>query len=143
MAVRGYLHDSSNLGGHMELISAVFSSALVFVAVVVQHISNVSRRGASYVMSSRPEPAPMDGFSGRATRTLQNNLESCSMYAPVALAIVILHRETTITYYAALIYMLARVVFTFCYWFKVEGLRSMAWLVGMICTVTVIVRLLN
>jgi uncharacterized MAPEG superfamily protein len=126
----------------MELISVVFSSALVFVAVVVQHIGNVSRRGVSYVMSSRSEPAPTDGFSGRAARTLQNNLESCAMYAPVAIAIVILQRESTITYYAALIYMLARAVFAFCYWLKVEGLRSMAWLGGMICTATMFARLL-
>ncbi|MFX7849482.1 MAPEG family protein, partial [Acinetobacter baumannii] len=88
--------------------------------VLVQHFNNVVRRGAGYVMSSRSEPAPADGFSGRAARTLQNNLESCAMYAPVALAIVIMHRESTITSIAALIYMAARIIFAFCYWFKIE-----------------------
>ncbi len=42
----------------------------------------------------------------------------------------------------ALIYMLARAVFNFGYWFKVEGLRSMAWLGSMICTATMFARLL-
>jgi len=118
----------------MELISAVFASALVFVAVLVQHMNNVHGKGVGYVLSSRAEPPPSDGFAGRATRTLQNNLESCAMYAPVALAIVALHKETHLTTLAALVYMLARVTFDLCYWFAVPGLRSTAWLTGMICT---------
>lgn len=116
----------------MELMSVVFSSALVFLAVLVQHFNNMSRKGVGYVLSSRSEPPGADGFTGRATRTLQNNLESCAMYAPVALAIVVLHKQSTLSFYAALIYMLARVVFALCYWFNVSGLRSTAWLVGMI-----------
>ena len=91
----------------MELMSAVFSSALVFVAVLVQHLTNVSRKGVGYVLSSRSEPPAADGFAGRAARTLQNNLESWPMYAPVALAIVVLHKELNLSYYAALIYMVA------------------------------------
>jgi hypothetical protein len=63
----------------MELVSAVFSSALAFLAVLMQHMTNVSRNGVGYVLSSRPEPPTADGFAGRTTRTLQNNLESCDM----------------------------------------------------------------
>jgi uncharacterized MAPEG superfamily protein len=123
----------------MVLISAVFASALVFLAVLVQHMNNVTGKGVGYVLSSRAEPPPSDGFAGRATRTLQNNLESCAMYAPVALAIVFLHKETHLTYLAALAYMLARVAFDLCYWFNVPGLRSTAWLTGMICTAILMV----
>lgn len=65
------------------------------------------------------------------------------MYAPVALAIVVLHKESNLSYYAALIYMVARAVFAFCYWFKVAGLRSAAWLAGMICTAIMIVGVLS
>ena len=126
----------------MELMSAVFSLALVFVAVLVQHLTNVSRKGVGYVLSSRSEPPAADGFAGRATRTLQNNIESCAMYAPVALAIVVLHEGSNLSYYAALIDIVARAVFAFCYWFKVAGLRSTAWLAGMICTAIMIVGVL-
>ena len=118
----------------MELISAIFASALVLLAVLVQHVTNISRSGVSYVLSSRSEPPAADGFAGRAARTLQNNLESCAMYAPVALAIVILHKESILSYWAALIYIVARAVFDFCYWFKVEGIRSTAWLTGIVAT---------
>ena len=123
----------------MELMSVVFASALVFMAVLVQHMNNVKGNGVGYVLSSRAEPPPSDGFAGRATRTLQNNLESCAMYAPVALVIVFLHKETHLTYLAALVYMLARITFDLCYWFNVRGLRSTAWLTGMICTAIMMV----
>ena len=123
----------------MELISAVFASALVFLTVLVQHMNNMTGKGVGYVLSSRAEPAPSDGFPGRATRTLQNNLESCAMYAPVALAIVFLHKESHLTYLAALAYMLARVIFDLCYWLNVPGLRSAAWLAGMISTAILMV----
>ena len=118
----------------MELISVIFASALVLVAVLVQHVTNISRKGVGYVLSSRSEPPASDGFAGRAARTLQNNLESCVMYAPVALAIVVLHKQSTLSYWVALIYIVARGVFDLCYWFKVEGIRSMAWLTGIVAT---------
>ena len=126
----------------MDLISAVFASALVFLAVLVQHMNNVHGKGVAYVLSSRTEAPPSDGFSGRATRTLQNNLESCAMYAPVALAIVVLHKESHLTALAALVYMLARAAFDICYWFAVPGLRSTAWLTGMICTAILMIGVL-
>lgn len=118
----------------MELASAVFACALVFLAVLVQHFTNISRKGVGYVLSSRSEPPALDGFAGRAARTLQNNLESCAMYAPVALAIVALHKESTLSYWAAASYVAVRVVFDLCYWFKLEGLRSGAWFGGMVAT---------
>jgi uncharacterized MAPEG superfamily protein len=126
----------------MELTSAVVASALVLVAVLVQHFTNIALRGVSYVLSSRSEPAVTDGFSGRAARTLQNNLESCAMYAPVALVIVVLHKQSVFSYWAALAYIIARVVFDLCYWLKVEGVRSAAWFTGIVATVIMVASLL-
>lgn len=126
----------------MELLSAVFASALVFLSVLVQHMNNVHGKGVAYVLSSRAEPPAASAFTGRATRTLQNCIESCAMYAPVALAIVVLHKESYLTYYAALIYMIVRVIFVFSYWFGVIGLRSAAWSVGMICAAVMIAGIL-
>lgn len=127
----------------MELASAVFASALVFLAVLVQHFTNISRKGVGYVLSSRSEPPAADGFAGRAARTVQNNLESCAMYAPVALAIVVLHKQSALSYWAALIYVVARAVFDLCYWLKVRGVRSVAWLIGIIATAVMIVCVLQ
>ncbi len=59
----------------IEAISAVFAAVLVWLSALVQHLTNASQRGPQYVMSDSSVPPPMEGFFGRATRTLANNIE--------------------------------------------------------------------
>ena len=33
------------------------------------------------------------------------------------------------------VHAVTRVIFTLCYWLKINALRSLSWLVGMICIV--------
>jgi len=117
----------------IEAVSVVFAAVLVWVSALVQHISNASQRGPQYVISDRSVPPPMEGFFGRATRTLANNIESALMYAPPVVVILLLHRSTWVSHLSAATYIAARVVFALSYWLKIAGLRSLAWLVGMIC----------
>lgn len=117
----------------IEAISVVFVAVSVWVSALVQHIGNASQRGPQYVMSDRSAPPPMEGFFGRATRTLANNIESALMYAPPMVVILLLHRSTWVSQLSAVTYIAARVVFAFSYWLKIVGVRSLAWLVGMIC----------
>lgn len=77
--------------------------------------------------------APLQGFFGRATRTLANNIESTLMWAPPVLAILILHRTTWLSQLFAVAYIGVRIIFTLSYWLKIPVLRSLAWFAGMIC----------
>ncbi len=121
----------------MEAISVVFAAALVWVAALVQHLTNTALRGPHWVMSDRSVPPPLEGFFGRATRTLANNIESALMYAPPVVVILLLHQTTAITHLTAETYIGARVIFALSYWFKIPVVRSTAWLVGMICCAVV------
>ena len=123
----------------IEMISVIFAALLVWLSALVQHFSNVSRRGREYVISDRSVPPEMQGFYGRATRTLANNIESALMWVPPLVIILMLHRMTKASELSAEIYVVARVVFTLSYWFKIQGVRSLAWLVGMICCGAVVV----
>jgi uncharacterized MAPEG superfamily protein len=118
----------------MELWSACFASFMVFVAVLVQHAANTRFGGAAYVLSTRDTPPNYGPAFGRITRTLQNNLESCAMYAPLAIAVALTHRESVMTWTVAVAYVFARIVFNVSYWFGINGVRSVAWLVGMVST---------
>jgi uncharacterized MAPEG superfamily protein len=117
----------------IEAISVVFAALLVWVSALVQHFSNVSQRGPQYVMSDRSVSPPLEGFFGRATRTLANNIESALMWAPSVVVIVMLHRTTWASQLSAVTYIGARLVFALSYWFKIPVVRSLAWFVGMIC----------
>lgn len=117
----------------IEAISVVFAALLVWLSALVQHFSNVFQRGPQYVVSDRSVSPPLEGFFGRATRTLANNIESALMWAPPVVVILMLHRTTWASQLSAETYIAARVVFALSYWFKIPVVRSLAWFVGMIC----------
>jgi uncharacterized MAPEG superfamily protein len=117
----------------IEAISVVFAAVLVWLSALVQNVSNASERGAKYVMSDRSVSPPLQGFFGRATRTLANNIESALMWVPPVVVILMLHRTTWISQLSAEAYIVARIVFALSYWLKIPVVRSLAWLVGMIC----------
>jgi uncharacterized MAPEG superfamily protein len=117
----------------IEAISVVFAALLVWLSALVQHFSNVSQRGPQYVVSDRSVSPPLEGFFGRATRTLANNIESALMWVPPVVVILMLHRTTWASQLSAETYICARVVFALSYWFKIPVVRSLAWFVGMIC----------
>ena len=117
----------------IEAISVVFAALMVWMAALVQHFSNVTVRGLQYAMSDRSVPPTLEGFFGRATRTLANNIESALMWAPPSVVIILLHRESWATQLSAVTYIATRAVFALSYWFNISVVRSLAWFVGMIC----------
>lgn len=117
----------------IEAISVVFAGFLVWLSAFVQHFGNVSQRGAKYAVSDRSVSAPQEGFFGRATRTLGNNIESALMWVPSVVVILFLHHNSWASQLSAVTYIGARTVFAFSYWFKIPVVRSLAWFVGMIC----------
>jgi uncharacterized MAPEG superfamily protein len=117
----------------IEVASVTFAAFLVWASVLVQHLSNVARRGAGYVMSDRSVPPDMSGFFGRATRTLSNNIESALMYVPSTLLVIFNGGAGSLSGYVASTYILARLIFTASYLLNIPNVRSLAWLIGMIC----------
>ena len=117
----------------VEAISVIFAGVLIWLSALVQHATNVVERGSEYVISDRSVSPLMEGFFGRATRTLANNVESALMWVPPVIVILMLHRTTWLSEWFAAAYICARFVFAISYWLKIPVVRSMAWFVGMIC----------
>ncbi|WP_169799503.1 MAPEG family protein [Novosphingobium lentum] len=115
----------------MEAQSLIFAGILIWVSVLVQHVTNMKTRGAQFLMSDRSAPLSEDGLTGRATRTLRNNIESIAMYVPIAAVAVAMDVTTPVTYWSAITWMVVRTTFSIGYWLKINMLRSLSWLVGM------------
>ena len=81
----------------IEAISVVFAAFMVWLSALVQNVSNVSERGSKYVMSDRSVSPPLQGFFGRATRTLANNIESALMWVPPVVILLMLHRTNWVS----------------------------------------------
>lgn len=123
----------------IEAISVAFAASLVWLAALVQHLTNVVQRGTPYVIGDRSVPPPQDGFFGRATRALANNVESALMWAPPMIVVLLLHRTSGLSQLSAETYIGARSVFLLSYWLKIPLVRSGAWFVGMVCCAVVTV----
>ena len=117
----------------IEGASVLLAGSLVWVSALVQHLTNVIKRGARYVMSDRSVAPDMAGFFGRASRTLSNNIESALMYVPPMLILIVLGRSSHVTQVVAASYAGARCAFSIAYWLGLSPIRSLAWLTGMIC----------
>ena len=117
----------------IELASVLLAATLVWLSALVQHLTNVIKRGTGYVMSDRSTAPGMEGFFGRASRTLSNNIESALMYVPPMLLLLLLGRTSPATHTVASVYIVARCIFSIAYWLRISPVRSLAWLTGMIC----------
>ena len=95
-----------------ECASVLLAASLVWVSAIVQHLTNVIKRGPRYAMSDRSVAPAMEGFFGRATRTLSNNIESALMYIPSVLILVVLGRTSSATHAVAAVYIAARSAFS-------------------------------
>jgi uncharacterized MAPEG superfamily protein len=127
--------DQHNVAGaaSIEAISVVFAAVLVWLSALAQHVSNVLARGPQYVISDRSVSPSLEGFFGRATRTLANNIESTLMWVPPAIVILISHHTSSISQLVAETYIGTRTIYVLAYWLKIPVIRSLAWFVGMVC----------
>lgn len=130
-------HDPLALTTSVEALSVLVAAALVWLSAVVQHSSNIFERGTQYVIGDRSVPPPIQGFFGRATRTLANNIESALMWVPPVVVMLLLHRTSWLSQLFAATYIGARVIFALSYWLKIPVVRSLAWFAGMICCAAV------
>ena len=118
----------------IEALSVVFAAVLVWLSALVQNLSNASERGHKYVMSDRSVSPPLQGFFGRATRTLANSIESGLMWVPPVVVILMLHRTNWIAQLSAEAYIGVRASsLRFPTGSKIPVVRSLAWLVGTVC----------
>ena len=117
----------------VEISSVVFAALLVWASALVQHLTNAVLRGNGYVLGDRSVAPEMSGFYGRAARTLSNNMESALMYIPPTLLVIVLGKAGGTSYYCAYAYIIARAIYSVSYWLAIPGIRSFAWLTGMIC----------
>ena len=115
----------------MEIIVLIGVACLIFLSAAVQHAGTVIMRGVGFVISDRSDPMPETGFSGRARRTLQNNLESAAMMLPLVVVLLVTGTGNLTTQAAGGVYLLARFGFSLAYWLGISTVRSVSWAIGM------------
>jgi uncharacterized MAPEG superfamily protein len=124
----------------MLIISVIYIAGVIWLSAAVQHVANLMLKGSKWVTSDRSQPVGEEGFAGRAARTLRNNSESALMYVPIALVASITNLNSPLINWLAAIYMAVRTFFSLGYWFKINPLRSLSWLIGMVTILILAIR---
>ena len=124
-------------------LSILYAGLHVWNSALAQHVGNLTSHGKQRVAGDRSLAVPDDGFAGRASRALRNNLESAAMWVPFALVALMREESSTPLFWLPLVYMIVRTTFTLGYWLRINPMRSLSWLVGMICIAVLAVTVLR
>ena len=112
----------------------VLYAFLVIVTLLMQATGAMTQLGMGYLLSSRDEKRTVSGIAGRLERALNNSVTAMVLFAPAVLLIVVTDSSTNQSVLACQVFLLARLVYVPAYAFKLTGIRSLAWTVGLLCT---------
>lgn len=81
----------------------------------------------------RAQQARLTGFGARAVAAHQNSIEIFPLFAA---GVLMAHATQTQGWFIdllAIIFIVSRVIYLFLYWNDKAGLRSLVWVVGLVC----------
>ena len=125
----------------MELYYLIVFALLIIATIFTQQISSIFSEGLLPLLGSR-EGLKFNGLTGRLERSITNSAISMVIILPPVLAIQITESSTPEGILAMQIFLGARLLYVLSYAFSVSGLRSAAWVTGMLCTLWLFASLL-
>ena len=125
----------------IELYYLILFSVLIMFSILIQQLSSVFTDGLTALFGSR-EDLKFTGITGRLERSIMNSVIAMSLIAPVVLALHLTNTSTQGTILAMQIFLIARLLYTLSYAFNIFGLRSAAWITGLICNIWLFIKLI-
>ncbi len=86
----------------------------------------------------RAQQASLTGFGARAKAAHENSFEALMMFIPGALTAIATHNTGLLAQYLSIGFVIARVLYIFCYLYDQHLLRSTFWTVGFACSVALL-----
>lgn len=108
----------------------------LFVAVLLPILAKIplavaQRKTGRYDnRNPRTQQASLAGFGARAKAAHENSFEALILFTPGVLAVVALNAATGSAQSAAILFVIARVIYLMMYWLDVHIVRSLAWILG-------------
>jgi uncharacterized MAPEG superfamily protein len=127
----------------VELTMLVYSTALLLLLVLIQATAGVMAQGLQPMAGPRDDLPPPKPFQARAKRVVDNHREGLTMFAPLVLAAALARVSDNWSVLGAQLFFYARVVHAGLYLAGVPMVRPLAWFVGMIGTLMVLLAVLR
>ena len=114
----------------------VFLVAIMVIPYAVYRVSNLGG-----IVKAFETPLPGDTpfnkeWAHRAYRAHMNAFEGIALFAPFAIAIQVTGTGNEVTAMACAVYFWARLVYAPLYYFDIPYLKTTAWMIGLIATLT-------
>ena len=115
----------------IELSCLAWSVILGLVHILVAGNARTFELGAKWNMGPRDgNPAQLSPFTGRLLRAQSNFFETFPLFATSVLMVVLTDSLSTYSYWGAILYLVARVIYLPLYAFGIPVIRSIIWLVS-------------
>ena len=125
-----------------ELTMLALAAVLGLVQIVLSAQSKARSTGYRWAGGPRDEPRPpLTPIAGRLERALANFLETFPLFAAAVLVTHATGRHDWMTEWGAILYLAARVAYVPLYAFGVFLVRSLAWNVGTIGIILILLSL--
>ncbi len=98
--------------------------------------------GPKYAMGPRDAPRQLSGAAGRAQRAMNNHFEGLILFGIAVTVVTLSDSANGATAVAALVYLVARVLYVPAYMFGLAPWRSIIWSFGLLATVYLLVHAL-
>ena len=121
-----------------ELLMLAYATALLVALVLVQATVGVQSKGLVPLANNRDDVGPPVGFHARMLRVVDNHREGLTMFAPVILIAAVANLNNSYTALGAQLFFWSRLVHAALYITGVPMVRPLAWAVGMVATVMVL-----
>lgn len=127
-----------------ELTILGWTLVLAVVQILLPAMLRTSETGVDYNASARdaPSSAPVGKITGRLQRAQQNLFETLPLFAAAILIAHVAGRTGELTYWGALLYLAARVLYVPLYAAGIPVVRSLVWLVSLIGLILVLIAVL-
>ena len=127
----------------VELQMLAWSTALLIVLVVIQALAGVQAQGAIPLAGPRDDLPPPRKYQARMLRVVDNHREGLTMFAPLVLIAAIAQISDQWTVLGAQLFFYSRVVHAVLYIAGVPMVRPLAWTVGVVGTLMVLLAVLG
>ena len=126
-----------------ELTLLAWTLVLALAQILLPAMLRTGETGVSYNASARDaEGPPVGKITGRLQRAQRNLFETLPIIAAGLIIAHIAGRNGALTWWGAMLYFWARIVYLPLYALGVPYVRSLVWLVSLLGTILVLVAIL-
>lgn len=124
-------------------LTALALAGLVQAAQYTSYMIAGQRQvGRNVAMGKRDHVIALSGKTARIQRALNNHFEGLIMFTLAVVVVTMGNQSSTLTAVCAYTYVVARILYVFCYVYGLTPWRSYIWFVGLVATVTMIIAAL-